>query len=59
MRELRAGSNFVSQNPVLAHFGLSDAELVNKVQVDWLDGKTRVLENVSPNQFLAIDHPDL
>ena len=24
-----------------------------------LDGKTTVLENISPNQFLEIDHPDL
>jgi len=59
MRELRAGSNFVSQNPVQAHFGLGDAELVNKVQVNWLDGEITVLENVSPNQFFIIDHPDL
>jgi hypothetical protein len=59
MRELRVGSNFVSQNPVQAHFGLGNAELVNQVQVNWLDGKTTVLENVSPNQFLEIDHPDL
>jgi len=59
MRELRVGSNFVSQNPVQAHFGLGDVELVNQVQVNWLDGKTTVLENISPNQFLEIDHPDL
>lgn len=59
MRELRAGSNFVSQNPVLAHFGLSDAELIDEVQVDWLDGETVVLQNVTPNQFLIIDHPNL
>ncbi len=59
MRELRVGSNFVSQNPVKAHFGLGDIELVNQVQVNWLDGKTTVLQNVSPNQFLEIDHPDL
>ena len=59
MRELHAGSNFVSQNPVLAHFGLDDAELINEVQVDWLDGETTALQNVTPNQFLIIDHPNL
>lgn len=59
MRELHAGSNFVSQNPVLAHFGLGEAELINEVQVDWLDGETTVLQNVTPNQFLIIDHPNL
>lgn len=59
MRELRVGSNFVSQNPVQAHFGLGNAELVNQVQVDWADGETTVLQNVSSNQFLEIDHPNL
>ncbi|MCH7518578.1 MAG: CRTAC1 family protein [Candidatus Dadabacteria bacterium] len=59
MRELRIGSNFVSQNPVQAHFGLGNAELVNQVQVDWADGETTVLQNVSSNQFLEIDHPNL
>jgi len=59
IRELRVGSNFVSQNPVQAHFGLGNAELVNQVQVNWLDGEITVLENVSANQFLEIDHPDL
>jgi len=59
IRELRVGSNFVSQNPVRAHFGLGNAELVNQVQVDWADGETTVLQNVSSNQFLEIDHPNL
>ena len=59
MRELHAGSNFVSQNPVLAHFGLGEAELINEVQIDWLDGETTVLQNVTPNQFLIVDHPNL
>jgi len=38
MRELRAGSNFVSQDPVEAHFGLGDAEAVDSVEVRWPDG---------------------
>ena len=54
-----AGRDFVSQNPVPVHFGLGGAELVNKVQVNWLNGKIMVLENVSTNQFLVIGHPDL
>ncbi len=59
MRELRAGSNFVSQNPVLAHFGLGGSKLIDEVQVRWLDGQITVLQNVAPNQFLTIDHPNL
>lgn len=59
MRELHVGSNFVSQNPVLAHFGLGEAELVNEVKIDWADGENTVLQNISPNQFLVVDHPNL
>ena len=59
MRELSVGSNFVSQNPVLAHFGLGEAELINEVQIDWLDGETTVLQNVTSNQFLIVDYPNL
>lgn len=59
IREIRAGSNFVSQNPAYAHFGLGEAEVVNEVQVDWTDGESSNLQNIAPNQFLTIDHPNL
>ncbi len=59
MRELRAGSNFVSQNPVIAHFGLKDANIVDQVHVRWPDGKISILENVEVNQHLTINDPTL
>lgn len=59
MRELSAGSNFVSQNPTIAHFGIGNVGVITQVQVNWLDGEVTVLENVTPNQFLTIDHPNL
>ena len=57
IREIRAGSNFVSQNPAYAHFGLSDAEIVEAIEIEWLDGSTSNLQNVAANQFLVVDHP--
>jgi len=59
IRELNAGSNFVSQNPAEEHFGLADAEMIDEVHVRWLDGEETILTNVAPNQFLIIDHPNL
>ena len=56
MRELRAGNNFVSQDPVVAHFGLGDATLVERINIRWPDGKRTILENVHPNQLLVIEH---
>lgn len=38
IRELRAGSNFVSQDPIEAHFGLGDADVVETLEVRWPDG---------------------
>jgi len=58
-RELRAGSNFVSQDPAEAHFGIGDATIINELEVQWLDGKNTPLENVNINQFLTISNPDL
>ncbi|MEM7008108.1 MAG: CRTAC1 family protein [Thermodesulfobacteriota bacterium] len=59
MRELSAGSNFVSQNPVIAHFGLAQRQIADEVKVSWPDGNTTTLQNVPVNQFMTIDHPDL
>ena len=38
MRELRSGSNFLSQNPAEAHFGLGDKRWVKGIHVCWPDG---------------------
>ncbi|MCH8028842.1 MAG: CRTAC1 family protein [Candidatus Dadabacteria bacterium] len=59
MRELRAGSNFESQNPVEVNFGLGSATLVEMISIKWLDGATIVLGDVAANQFLEIPHPNL
>ncbi len=61
MRELQVGSNFLSQNPVEAHFGLGQATLVDEVRVEWpgLIKKTTILKDVAVNQFLVIQIPKL
>ncbi len=58
IREIRAGGNFVSQNPAEAHFGLGGEQTVD-VSVRWPDGNLTVLENVAANQVLVIPHPSL
>lgn len=55
MREVRAGSNYVSQNPTRAHFGLGTAELVDSVRIRWPDGEETTLFNVAANQLLIVD----
>jgi hypothetical protein len=54
MRELRAGSNYVSQDPAEAHFGLGNARHVDELRVVWSDRSTTILANVVANQFLEL-----
>jgi enediyne biosynthesis protein E4 len=57
MRELRAGSNFVSQDPAVAHFGLGDAAAVERLVVRWPDGAETVMEPGPAPGSLVISHP--
>jgi len=57
MRELRNGSNFLSQNPVEAYFGLGSARKVDLVRVVWPSGVEKTLEAIDANQLLTITHP--
>lgn len=54
MRELNANSNYVSQNPVEAHFGLGTANNIDQLRIVWPGGVESIIENVDVNQFLII-----
>jgi hypothetical protein len=54
MRELQAGSNFMSQNPVIAYFGLGKSATATTVKVVWPSGAERVVANVAADQVLLI-----
>lgn len=55
MRALRAGSNYVSQNPVRAHFGLGMAGRVDRIRVVWPDGTETTREDLPVNRHIIID----
>ena len=57
-RELTIGSNFQSQNPLIQHFGLGNAESVDEVRVSWPFGGETLLHDVEPGQLLFIRAPD-
>ncbi|MCB1056894.1 MAG: CRTAC1 family protein [Acidobacteria bacterium] len=54
MRELRAGCNFESQDPAVAHFGLGEATEVDELRVRWPDGDEEVVRNVPATRFLEL-----
>lgn len=55
MREIRAGSNYVSQNPAEAHFGLGDATIADEVRIRWPEGDETIFDNVAADQLLDVD----
>tara|TARA_E500000331_G_scaffold184962_1_gene178059 strand:+ start:1304 stop:5008 length:3705 start_codon:yes stop_codon:yes gene_type:complete len=56
VRELRSGSNFVSQNPSEIHVGLGAEDVVD-VAVQWPDGRTSGLSQVQADQMLTLVQP--
>ncbi|MDA1302619.1 MAG: CRTAC1 family protein, partial [Proteobacteria bacterium] len=49
VREVRAGNNYVSQNPIEAHFGLADATTAD-VEVRWPNGSVLSVTGVAADQ---------
>ncbi|MCI0333029.1 MAG: CRTAC1 family protein [Planctomycetes bacterium] len=55
VREINAGSNFLSQNELTAHFGLGpNSGTIDLISVVWPSGAAQVLSNVSANQVLSL-----
>ena len=57
-RLIRAGSNFESQDPAEAHFGLGPAQTVDELRVDWPDGTITRAGPLAADRFVAIAAPD-
>jgi len=57
MREVRAGNNFLSNNPAEAHFGLGEIELIDEIRIEWPDGEVTTLVDEWPSQRMLILHP--
>ena len=57
MRELRAGTNFESQNPAEAHFGLGAAEAVDELRISWPSGAETVLADMPAGRTVLVSEP--
>lgn len=55
IREVSAGSNYVSNNTLQQHFGLGDAGLPQQINITWPDGSAKVINGpVADDQVLSI-----
>ena len=50
----KSTNGYLSQNDPRMHFGLSDNEMVDRIEVIWPSGKVQVLENIQAGQILTI-----
>ncbi len=59
LREIVIGSNYTSQNPTVQVFGLGQASIVDRLVVEWPDGRETTRAQVAAGQTLVLEHPDL
>ena len=57
LREIRLGSNYLSNDPLIAHYGLGQNSVVDKVTIIWPDGQKQLLNNVPVNRQMTIAYP--
>jgi hypothetical protein len=50
-------TGYLSHNDPRMHFGLGEAEVVDRIEVVWPSGTVQVLENVAARQVLTIEEP--
>lgn len=57
VRAIDAGSGYLGQTEPVAHIGLGNELLVDRVEVSWPDGSTRVVEHPPAGRVLEVPHP--
>jgi hypothetical protein len=54
LRDVKAGSSYLSQNDLRAHFGLGSATTVDRIEVQWPTGESDTIKSVAANQIVTI-----
>jgi hypothetical protein len=54
VREVKAGSSYLSQNDLRAHFGVGRATRIDRLEVRWPAGGTDVIPDVPVNQIITV-----
>ncbi|NLH51180.1 MAG: CRTAC1 family protein [Myxococcales bacterium] len=54
LREIQAGSGTTTQDDLIAHFGLNEATVVDRLTVAFPGGSTEVLEDIPVNQTITV-----
>jgi enediyne biosynthesis protein E4 len=57
-QEVSGGSGFAAQNQRRLHFGLGKSPQIEKAVIRWPSGRVQTIENLSPDQILAVKEPE-
>jgi hypothetical protein len=52
--EIDGSSTYLAQSEMVAHFGLGQADVIDRIDVEWPSGYTQTFANVAPNQRITI-----
>ena len=55
---LAGGTNFASSHLSEVHFGLGQATRIDRIEVDWPDGRSSVVDDLAPDQVLTLSRID-
>ena len=56
-RSISAGGSSMSQNSLVAHFGLANAQILDSLEIHWPSGITQTLNNIEVNQLITVTEP--
>ena len=54
LRDIKAGSSYLSQNDLRAHFGLGAAASIDRIDVQWPTGEQEIVKGIAANQIVTI-----
>jgi len=54
IREIRAGSSYLGQNDLRAHFGLGSATKIERLEIRWPNGAVDVVEKLEADQIVTV-----
>jgi hypothetical protein len=54
VREVKAGSSYLSQNDLRVHFGLGAAERADRLEIRWPSGVVDTIENIQANRIVVV-----
>ena len=57
VREVKAGSSYLSMDSVELEFGLGSASVVDEVRIAWPSGRTQTLTDLTANQIVTVTEP--